>query len=159
MVQFLALGVSSSSTGGGRATSGSQSDMFMKSLRYVANGICDIINMYVIPELVVWNYNTRNFPKLKVRNIGETRDLQMLAAALANLFSQDALTDDDPTEEWIRKVFDMPRRDSSVPRRTFHDKPVGTLENQPPPTTNGTKGGVGNNGGQGNTGKPPNATQ
>ena len=61
--QFLVLGMDSG--GGGRATGATQTDMFMKSLRYVANYIVDQINMYLIPELVVWNYPTTNFPKLK----------------------------------------------------------------------------------------------
>lgn len=103
--QFISLGVEG---GGGRATAGTQADLFMKSLRYVANQIAEQINMYVIPELVVWNYPTRNFPKLRVRNIGETRDLQMLASALGNLFAQDAVTWTPETENWIRKIFDMP---------------------------------------------------
>jgi hypothetical protein len=111
--QFVTLGVGES--GGGRATAGTQADLFMKSLRYVANYIADQINTYLIPELVVWNYPTMNFPNLAVRNIGETRDLQMLAAALANLFAQEAITWTPETELWIRKIFDMP----SIPTETL----------------------------------------
>jgi hypothetical protein len=103
--QFIMLGVEG---GGGRATAATQSDLFMKSLKYIAGYIAEQINMYLIPELVVWNFPTTNFPKLKVRNIGETRDLQMLGSALGNLFSQDAITWTPETELWIRKVFDMP---------------------------------------------------
>lgn len=107
MGQFLALGATT--PGGGRATAGTQTDMFMKSLKYVANQIAACVNMYLIPELVVWNYPTKNFPRLAVRNIGETRDLQMFAAALANLYAQEVVTKGDPaTEAWVRKVFDMP---------------------------------------------------
>lgn len=114
---FLAQGTGpgSSTGGGGRANSAAGSDIFMKSLKYVANLIAHHINMYMIPELVVWNFPTTNFPKLKVRNIGETRDLQMLGAALANLFAQGALTADDPTENWIREVFDMPVKQEGAP--------------------------------------------
>lgn len=106
LAQFLALGLNTS--GGGRATAGAQTDIFMKSLKYVARLIADIINMYVIPELVVWNFPTKNYPQLKVRNIGDTRDLQMLGSALANLVHEGVIVMDDPTEEWARETFDMP---------------------------------------------------
>ena len=39
----------------------------------------------------------------------------MLGAALANLFAQGALTADDPTENWIREVFDMPVKQEGAP--------------------------------------------
>jgi len=107
MAQFIMLGLQA---GGGRATAATGSDLFMKSLKYAANYIAQVVNMYLIPELVVWNFPTRNYPELKVRNIGETRDLQMLGAALANLFAQDGLTPDLDTENWIRETFDMPHK-------------------------------------------------
>lgn len=107
LAQFIGLGATTE--GGGRATAGTGADMMMKSLRYVANQIVQQINMYLIPELVVWNFPTTRFPQLQVRNIGETRDLQMFAAAIANLYGQDALTKGDTaTENWLRKIFDAP---------------------------------------------------
>jgi len=165
MVQFLNLGMGGTGggSGGGRATSGSQQDMFMKSLRYVANYVCDVINKNLIPELVVWNYPTRSFPKLKVRNIGETRDLQMLGAALANLFAQEALTTDVDTENWIREIFDMPGKNLSA-AQVPSNKPTPQATNgkaqSPPPVVGSQKGAVQQQPGQaGNTGKPPNAFQ
>lgn len=146
LVQFIGLGIES---GGGRATAGTQSDLFMKSLRFVANYIADQINMYVIPELVVWNYPTRNFPKLQVRNIGETRDLQMLAAAIANLFAQDAITQDEPTEAWLRQIFDMPKRDTT--------KPQGKPQPDNVVSTSNGKGNVKLEKGTGYVGKPDGA--
>jgi len=109
MAQFLASGISTGS-GGSRNTAAAGVDIFMKTLKFVANLIAQNINMYLIPELVVWNFPTTNFPRLKVRNIGETRDLQMLGAALANLLAQQGITMDDATEDWIREVFDMPSK-------------------------------------------------
>ena len=85
-----------------------QSDLFMKSLKYVANYIADQINLYMIPELVVWNYPTKNFPQLAVRNLGETRDLAAACSALGNLFAQEILTPDMATEQHVRKMFDIP---------------------------------------------------
>ena len=175
--QFLNLGIDS--PGGGKATGSTQSDLFMKSLRHVANYIADCINMYLIPELVVWNYPTMNFPKLKVRNVGEVRDIQMLAAGLANLSAQGLITMDLVTEQWVRQVFDMPAKQSAPPGQPYTSAQP-TLPQQdaePDPNdpadaaatepgeqpTNGNGSGTGNNGKgtvpsrirPGNVGKPP----
>lgn len=105
MVQFLLLGLSA---GGGRATSGSQQDMFTKSLRYIGNLICQQINLYVIPQLVGYNFDTKQYPTLRVRNIGETKDLQQWASAMANLVARNLITVDLETEQWVREVADAP---------------------------------------------------
>lgn len=107
MVQFLLLGLS---MGGGRATSGSHLDMFHKSLRYVGNMICDFFNLYLIPRLVVYNFNTQEFPRMRVRNIGEGRDMQMWASAMANLASRNLITLDLETEQWVREQIDAPTK-------------------------------------------------
>lgn len=145
MAQFLALGLEGN--GGGRATGGTQTDIYMKALRYVANYIVDVINMYLIPELVVWNFPTNRFPKLQVRNIGETRDLQMLGSGISNLFSQNALSPSLATENWIRKVFDMPE----ITQEEFDAAQAAAVEGS------AQKGGVKKSNGQ--PGKPVNAPQ
>jgi hypothetical protein len=106
MTQFLLLGLEG--TGGGRATSGSHQDMFNKSLRYVANQICDAINLYCVPYLVGYNFTTQKFPKLRARNLGETKDLQQWASALANLAARGLFNPSPETEVWIRTVIDAP---------------------------------------------------
>ena len=177
--QFLNLGIDA--PGGGKATGSTQADLFMKSLRHVANYIADCINMYLIPELVVWNYPTTNFPKMKVRNVGEVRDIQMLAAGLANLASQGLVTMDLSTEQWVRQAFDMPAKVGSSDETYVPAQPSLKPETEPDPndpneavepgesTTNGngtgTGAGTGNNGKgavpnrirPGNVGKPPSA--
>lgn len=107
MAQFLVLGIMSTG-GGGRATSSSAADMFQKSLKYVANLICALFNMYLIPQLVFYNFDTNRLPKMRVRNIGETRDLQMLASAFANMLHEGGVSMNFVTENWFRNVFDMP---------------------------------------------------
>ena len=107
MVQFLLLGIQESG-GGGRATSGSHQNMYEKSLRSVGQLICQGFNLYLIPKLVGYNYDTDRFPKMQVRNIGEGKDIQMWASAMSNLISQQAITVDLETEQWIRKQVDMP---------------------------------------------------
>lgn len=107
MVQFLNAGTSE---GGNRATSATQLDMFLKAMRYIAEIFCEGINLYVIPNLVTYNFKTDRFPQLQVRNIGESKDLQMWAAAMSNLKKQGLIKVDDSTEQWVRKQMQMPRR-------------------------------------------------
>lgn len=105
MAQFMLLGLTG---GGGRATSGSHVDMFQKAMKYIANYICGVFNLYLVPKLVGYNFNTSEFPKVRVRNIGETKDIQMWAAAHANLVTAKAITVDEDTENWYRENLDMP---------------------------------------------------
>jgi hypothetical protein len=105
LAQFLMLGLTG---GGGRATSGSHVDMFQKSVRYFADYICAVLNLYCVPKLVGYNFDTTEFPQVKVRNVGETKDLQMWASAHANLITAGALTMDDDSENWYRENLDMP---------------------------------------------------
>jgi hypothetical protein len=109
LLQFLNMGVMEVG-GGGRATGATHLDMFLKSMRYVAESICDIYNHYIIPYIVAYNFNTDQFPKLQVRNIGETKDLQMWSAAMANLIGKEAIQVDEDTENFIRAQVDFPKR-------------------------------------------------
>lgn len=108
LVQFLNLGIEGS--GGGRATGATAADMFLKSMRYVANTICDYFNQYLIPNLVAYNFQTDQFPKMKVRNIGEIKDFQMWAAGFAELVKQNVITMDLDTENYVRDVADVPKK-------------------------------------------------
>lgn len=107
MVAFLLTSVSESSSGG-RASSASAQDMFIKSLRFVGNMICEIMNTYVIPQLVRYNFDTMHYPKMGVRNIGETKDMQQWASAISNLIATNGITMDLPTEQFLRKIADLP---------------------------------------------------
>ncbi len=113
MAQFLLMGVQGAG-GGGRATSGAHMDMYQKSMRYLANLICDHFNLYLIPRLVAYNFPTTNFPKLRVRNMGESKDLQMWASAVANLIARNAITVDYEFEQWVRQIVDAPKKVGGV---------------------------------------------
>lgn len=137
LVQFINMGQGSGAgaSSGARATSGTMLDLFLKSLRHVGNLICDHFNTYLIPQLVNYNFEVDSYPQLKVRRIGETRDLQMFAAALRNL--REFLTIDDETEKWLRTEIDMPaafdnevERGGSQPTGFMGAPPVGR-QNKP----------------------------
>lgn len=112
MTQFLLLGIEGT---GSRATSTTAQDMFIKSLKYVGNQICDSINLYAIPYLVGYNFATTRFPKLRVRNLGETKELQQWAAGIANLKAQGLLNYTPATEVWVRKIIDAPLEPGEPP--------------------------------------------
>ena len=113
LVQFINMGIESS--GGGRSTGATAFDMFMKAMRYIANMICDYLNMFLIPKMVAYNFDTNRFPQLCVRNIGEVKDFQMWSAGIRNLMSANGITPDMPTEQFLRTVADMPLKTEPRP--------------------------------------------
>jgi hypothetical protein len=112
LVQFLNMGLGSG--GGGRATSATAADIYLKAMSYIANSWCETINLYLVPRLVAYNFQTDKFPKLSVKNIGETKDFQMWSAGIRNLFDAGVLTYSHDTEQYVRTVADMPVRTTEV---------------------------------------------
>lgn len=162
MAQFLLLGLQG---GGGRATSGAHVDMFQKAMKYVANYICGIFNLYLIPRIVGYNFDTTEFPQMRVRNVGETKDLQMWASAHSNLFSQEVLTKTFETEQWYRENLDMPyltKEEWDAAQQALKDAvtPFGGSNGAPANGNANGKGSVDTNNvksGTGNTNTPPGA--
>jgi hypothetical protein len=140
LTQFINLGIDGS--GGGRATGATAFDAFMKAMKYIANMICDYLNMYTIPRLVAYNFPTNRFPKLNVRNIGETRDMQAWSAMVKNLMESLGITPDLPTEQYLRKIADMPQKTEARPDPVAPTDP--TNPNDTPSKSTSKNGGAGN---------------
>lgn len=104
LIQFLQPDTSD------RASSATAADIFLKTTRYLGSYICEIYNKYLIPKLIAYNFETDQFPLMKVRNIGEVKDLQMWAAAVSNLSKTDVLQIDEETENYVREVLQFPHR-------------------------------------------------
>jgi hypothetical protein len=159
MVQFLNMGTVSS--GGGRATGATAMDMFLKSMEFIAQGIiCDSINLYLIPKLIAYNFKTDQFPKLRVKNVGQAKDLQMWSAAMANLVDKGLITMDDETEQWVRKNVDAPKKLGSRPADVKPAPKVPSTNGNAPTNGNTPSGADGSGGGgtgatKGNIGKSP----
>lgn len=154
LAEFLMAGITQ---GGGRATSASQQDIFTKANRSMADIICDVFNLYLVPFIVGFNFDTDRFPLVRARNIGDTRDQQQLAAALANMFAQEVLTPDLDTENWARRVFDMPRKIGERPE--ISPTQIRKIINESIMTAGGTTGGAGGNGAATPTGTTTTTTQ
>jgi hypothetical protein len=138
--------------------------MFQKAMKYIANYICGVFNLYLIPRIVGYNYDTTEFPEMRVRNIGETKDLQMWASAHANLISQGAITVDLESENWYRENLDMPyigeRPEAPEPDASQNGSQNGAnvnLPGQPDTTGKGSVEAKNRHTGTGNTGTTPGA--
>lgn len=148
LVQFINMGIESS--GGGRATGATAFDMFMKAMRYIANSICGYFNLYTIPRVVAYNFPTNRFPQMGVRNIGETKDFQMWSAGIRNLMDAAGITPDMPTEQYLRKIADMPLKTEPRPEMEDPNDVEDTDDTEEETTTNKS---TSKNGGAGNVGK------
>jgi hypothetical protein len=145
--QFINSG-SGGGDSGGRATAGGQIDMFLKASRHLANYVCDIVNLYLVPYLVGWNFPVNRFPKLRVRRIGEKRELQAWSAALRNAWQAGLLTPTEETENLVRDEFDLPAIDSDTWDKAQKAKEKAAQATQAP---------AGQGGGQSNTPAKPTA--
>lgn len=91
--------------------------LFLKASRFVADSICDAFNLYLIPELVRYNFGKdAKIPKLRVRRIGEQADWRVIAFAIRSLVGSGIIRPDDKLEERIREEMDLPVADVSTMR-------------------------------------------
>lgn len=121
--------------------------LFLKATRFLADSICDAFNMYLIPELVRYNFGTvKDLPKLTVRQIGEQGDLRTISFALRNAVGAGIIRPDDVLEAHVRELFDLPMADIATVRVVKAPQagqgPQGPLPNATP----GGKSPVGQNG-------------
>lgn len=97
-------------------TSETMMELFYKSTREIANTVRDVMNKYVIPQLVMSNWNVDTFPELKVRKLGDTQEARTLSFALRNLVGAGVIQVDDDLERWAREIMDAPEHDPSTLR-------------------------------------------
>lgn len=91
-------------------------DLFYKSVRYVANTICDTFNHFVIPKLVDFNFARGGYPKLRVRSIGEWEDIRTMSFAYRNFVGAGTIRPDDELEKFVRNMLDLPPVDKETIR-------------------------------------------
>lgn len=91
-------------------------DLFYKSTRYIAAAICEIVNRYIIRDLIDINFSRVKYPKLTVRRIGEWEDIRTMTFALRNLVGANIIKPDDPLEHYMREELDMPEADPETAR-------------------------------------------
>jgi|SRR5688572_30432935 len=95
-------------------------DMFLKSTRYIAMCLVNIINQFIIKKLVDVNFKLgsgRKYPQMQARRIGEWEDLRTQSFTLRNLVGAGIIEPDDPMEEQLRDEMDLPVKDPATARK------------------------------------------
>jgi hypothetical protein len=87
----------------------SQISFFILWLEAIAKHICSVINKYLIPELVDMNFDTENYPKISYWEIGSV-DINKVVTSASSLVSAWLLTPDETTEQYLRKLIDLPEK-------------------------------------------------
>lgn len=108
--------------------------LFMKSTKYVANTVTEVINRHGIQEIVAKNFlRPPKCPTLQARRIGEWEDLRTLSFALRNLIGAGVIIPDDKLEAAMREEFDLPLADPDTARlpETPQGSPDGSVEGSP----------------------------
>lgn len=134
LAQFLELGDTQS---GSKALGSDQSDLFIASLTATANGVCEVINEYVIKELVDLNFDgVENYPTLKVQRISK-QDISKLADTITTLVGGGIIKTDESIEDYMREMLGLPARstDEAIaeeegmdPDETDPENPEGTQD-------------------------------
>lgn len=108
LAQFLELGDSGS--GGSYSLGADQSDLFVSNLTAVANSICEVMNKYLVQELVDLNFDTEYYPKLRCQKIQKT-DVAKLAETIVSLTSGQIIAPDENIEDYMRDLMGLPARE------------------------------------------------
>jgi len=107
--------------------------MFLKATRFIADIVCDVFNSYLMPQLIDYNFDRVDMPKLRVRRIGESADWRTLSFAVRNLIGANVIRPDDKLEDHLREELDLPRADPETARMVKTPQSPGG--NQPPQGT------------------------
>jgi len=111
-----------------------QQEVFIKSARFTAEIVRDVINKYVVPQLVAMNWPVEElagYPELRVRRLGDERDWRTLSFAMRNFIGANVIIPDDKLDAWVRDEMDMPMRDEATQR--FAEAPQGATGGTPRP--------------------------
>jgi hypothetical protein len=91
-------------------------EIFYKASRDTANLVRDIVNKWVIPDIVDANWDVTYYPELCVRRLGDTAEARTISFAIRNLVGAGVLRVDDRLEEWGRSLMDAPMFDADTYR-------------------------------------------
>lgn len=112
--------------------------LFLKATRFIADIICDTFNLYLIPQLMEFNFERVGTPRLRARRIGEQADWRTLSFAIRNLVGAGIIRPDDRLEEWIREEMDLPKADVKTMRVVQTPQGAPMQPGQVPNATPGT---------------------
>lgn len=90
--------------------------MFLKATRFIADIVCEVFNLHLIPQLMSYNFERVDAPRLMVRRIGEQQDWRTWSFALRNLIGAGVIRPDDKLEAYAREEMDLPEADPETAR-------------------------------------------
>jgi hypothetical protein len=121
LAQFLDLG---SGSAGAYSLSSDHSELFIQAIGSRANYVAQVMNLEPgIPSLIGINFanvQQLDVPRLEHGDIGQ-RALASLGRTLQALGQWGFLTPDDETEDALRRMLDLPERESSITDRALYD--------------------------------------
>lgn len=75
----------------------------------MANGICEVLNQYLVRELVDLNFDVKKYPKLRVQRISK-QDMSKLADTINTLVAGGIINTDENIEDFMREALGLPAR-------------------------------------------------
>jgi len=90
--------------------------LFYKSTRHLADMVRSVFNKFVIPQIVQPNWGIEDYPELKIRRLGDTKEARTVSFALRNAVGAGIIRVDDDLEEWFRDLMDAPKHNPSTYR-------------------------------------------
>lgn len=120
LAEFLNLGAT---TQGSWALARDKSSFFIMSLRAIAHLAATTIDLYLIRQLVDYNFSgVKDYPTLAYSNL-ETRLVKDISQAVSQLMDAGALTPNRETEEALRRDLDLPELPEEEAPTTAPAKP------------------------------------
>ncbi|MFB6392621.1 DUF935 family protein [Polymorphospora lycopeni] len=114
LMNHLDLGTSES---GSRALGTAFIDSWTLALGSIADEIADVATRQIAARIVEWNWGDQEpVPRVVASGIGSKREVT--AESLQLLLSSGALSGDPALEEWVRREWRLPERESAAPART-----------------------------------------
>jgi Protein of unknown function (DUF935) len=98
-------------------------------LTSIANQICEVVNQYVIRELVDMNYNVEKYPKLKCQKITKI-DNQKIADTISTLVGGGIITTDGNIEDYMRDLMGLPAREEDAEMEDAEQEPMDEMDDQ-----------------------------
>lgn len=107
---------------------------FIMWLRFVANGITDVINKYLIKELVDLNYtDVEEYPKLVCGDLWEF-DIEKISTALDRFTKHGLVTNDLDTEQRLREALGMPAK--AIDSQEEYEQKIKDMKQSTQPNSN-----------------------
>jgi hypothetical protein len=134
LAQFIDAGGGSRGAGGatGSRAGGAASilfEVFMEATRSIIAYMASVLNTFVIPELVNYNYDVEAYPTIGSRQVDETK-LRALSVAIVNSVRAGALTPDGPLEVFLRDFMALPDATEPALARSIEDR-LSVIKPQP----------------------------